>query len=576
MDVQTPEKVPLHARVAGWLEFAFNPIMVKELRGSMRASRFFATHLTLLSLFACGLLLAFSSQIAGRSGNYPSGEGVLDDPSQVGRAVFLITQSLHLAIVFLIVPGLAAASITSERESLTHELLLSTTLTAQEIVWGKFTAAMVQTFMIFISFLPLVSLCFLFGGVTVYQILANYAFLIGLSALMIAFALSISANARTTARATVTAYALALLAGGIVLALLTAGGRGVALIELGLAYGFVSPGLDVGTPTGRHSFERILYVYLLPAGVWTALFSLYFITATNRLKPIFANRTTNLRIFYVAALFGLGSLVLLALRHELDATGTTSDRATALTVFVLGMLTVTLISSLFACEDPIPPAALEAQAASMVGWRRIYRLLWPGSARGALFCTVSNGGFVILACAALLPLSKGFDRGPWTGMPEPVPLAFALVSAVVWAYFCAMFARYLAAALPGRPVLLRSVLVVGCLFLALFPLIHWAILSSIDPDPLDTRHEDGPLTLGVSPVAAVLASLELSSSRREFPFFVGRIPIPAIYLFVGLSAGTVLSYLAGRSETRHLERMRTESGPGPEPRREVQKPVGVD
>jgi ABC-type transport system involved in multi-copper enzyme maturation permease subunit len=560
MELQTPGKVALHTRVAGWLEFAFNPIMVKELRGSLRGSRFFATHMTLLSLFACGLLLAFSSQIASRSGTYSSGEGVLDDPSQVGRAVFLLTQSLHLAIVFLIVPGLAAASITSERESLTHELLLSTTMTAQEIVWGKFTAAMVQTIMIFISFLPLVSLCFLFGGVTVYQILANYAFLIGLSALTIAFALSISANARTTARATVSAYALALLSGGIVIGFLTAGGRSAALIELGLAYGFVSPGVDVGTPTGRHSFERILYVYLLPAAVWTTLFSLYFITATNRLKPLFANRTTNVRVFYVAALFGLGSLVLLALRHEFDQGGSASDRAMVLTVFALGTLTVTLISSLFACEDPVPPSALEAQAASFVGWRRIYRLLWPGSVRGGLFCTVSNGGFLILAFAVLSPLSRGFDRGPWAGMPEPVPLAFALVSAVVWAYFCAMFARYLAAALPGRPVLLRSVLVVSCLFLALFPLIHWAILSSIDPDPLDTRRQEGPLTLGVSPVAAILASLELNSSRRDFPFFVGRIPIPAIYLFVGLAAGTVLSYLAGRSEGRHRERMRQESG----------------
>ena len=32
----SPAREPLHARVAGWLEQAFNPIMVKELRASLR------------------------------------------------------------------------------------------------------------------------------------------------------------------------------------------------------------------------------------------------------------------------------------------------------------------------------------------------------------------------------------------------------------------------------------------------------------------------------------------------------------------------------------------------------------
>ena len=162
-DTPSPVREPLHARVAGFLEHAFNPIMLKELRASLRGLRFFISHIVILSLFALGLLLAFLAMMPSRPGGYDDP----GDPSAVGRNVYLITQLLQLGVAFLVVPGLAATSISSERESLTHDLLLTTTMTARQIVWGKFTAAMTQAFTIFVSMVPLVSLCFLFGGVTV-------------------------------------------------------------------------------------------------------------------------------------------------------------------------------------------------------------------------------------------------------------------------------------------------------------------------------------------------------------------------------------------------------------------------
>src|SRR5581483_5783878 len=198
------------ARLAGLLELAFNPIMLKELRASLRGTRFFVSHLVILCLFAAGLILAFLILIPSRPGSYDDP----GDPSSVGRDVYRITQLLQLGVAFLVVPGLAATSISSERESLTHDLLLTTTMTARQIVWGKFTAAMTQAFTIFVSMLPLVSLCFLFGGVTVYQILANYTFLFALSTVMIAYALSMSASARTTQRAVGSVYGLTLLGAG--------------------------------------------------------------------------------------------------------------------------------------------------------------------------------------------------------------------------------------------------------------------------------------------------------------------------------------------------------------------------
>src|SRR5262249_9117041 len=110
-------KDPIHARVAGALERAFNPIMLKELRASLRGIRFFVAPIVILCLFAAGLMIAFVAMIPSRPGGYDDP----GDPSDVGRHVYLITQFLQLGVAFLVVPGLAATSISSERESLTHD-----------------------------------------------------------------------------------------------------------------------------------------------------------------------------------------------------------------------------------------------------------------------------------------------------------------------------------------------------------------------------------------------------------------------------------------------------------------------
>src|SRR6185436_3591893 len=88
----------LHARVAGGLERLFNPIMLKELRGSLRGLRFFIAHLVILCLFSAGLLLTFLVMIPSRPGGYDDP----GDPSMVGRRVYMVTQLLQLAMALLV------------------------------------------------------------------------------------------------------------------------------------------------------------------------------------------------------------------------------------------------------------------------------------------------------------------------------------------------------------------------------------------------------------------------------------------------------------------------------------------
>jgi ABC-type transport system involved in multi-copper enzyme maturation permease subunit len=539
-----PAREPLHARVAGWLERAFNPIMVKELRASLRGARFFIAHLTILSIFACGLLLTFAGQMATSYGAYTG------DPSRVGRGVFLITQLLHLAVVFLVVPGLAATSITAERDKLTHELLLSTTMTARQIIWGKFTAAMTQTFTIFVSMVPLVGLCFLFGGITVYQIVANYAFLFGLSALVIAFALNISASARSTQRAVGTVYGLAILGALFVSIILANFDRSGFLGEMAVAYGFLSGGNDLRRLGVGSLFERVMYVHVMPGFVWAALMTLFFLTATNRLKPIFANRSTPVRIFFAVAVSIAGLLTILTFYHELPPSALRSDRSIAVMSFAIASLTLALLSALFACEDPILPPHLQAEVSALRGPRRLLRCFWPGATSGAVFSVAFNAFFLALSFAAFVPYSVGFNAGPWVGLPAVLPTATVFVVALLWSWLTSMYARFLGITLASRPVLLRTILVLTCLFVAIFPLIHWGIAASIDRDDDDPYSRNGPVTLGLSPAAAVVSALDLSTSRRNFPANAGGIPIPLLFSVFALAGGAVLCFLGNRADAR--------------------------
>lgn len=552
---ETPPRLreALHARVADGLERAFNPIMLKELRASLRGLRFFISHLVILCLFTAGLMLAFLSMIPSRPGGYDDP----GDPSVVGRKVYLITQLLQLGVAFLVVPGLAATSISSERDSLTHDLLLTTTMTARQIVWGKFTAAMTQAFTIFVSMVPLVSLCFLFGGVTVYQILANYMFLFALSALMISYALSMSASARSTQRAVGSVYGLTLLGGGVIAFFLAGLWRRPSIDGMMVAYGFLPPDEASGA---LGAADRILFVHLIPGFLWAALTSLFFINATSRLKPLFANRSTPLRIYFLTVLFGSGAIAVLTLYHSMPPNGPTDDRSFALMVYAIVTLTASLLGSLFACEEPVLPTHLARTVESFTGSRRILRLLWPGSDSGAAFTLAAVGLFLALSAAAFIRFADGFNRGSWTGAPASLPVAVAFGMVFCWTFFTSMFARFLAALLPERPLMVRTILILTCLFLALFPLVHWAIAEAIDRDVLDVERRNGPVTLALSPVMAILSALDLRAGRRDFPLYAGPAPVAVAFAVFSLVTGIAFYAFGNRARAKLISSQQPAAG----------------
>jgi hypothetical protein len=405
---------------------------------------------------------------------------------------------------------------------------------------------MALTFMIFTSMVPLVGLCFLFGGITVYQIVANYVFLFALSALVVAFALSASAGARSTQRAVAGVYGVTTLGGAVLATLAGAAAGGGWLREAAAAYGYIAV-----APAAAGLFERIVYVHALPAFAWASVLALFLLNANNRLKPHFANRSTSVRIYTLVVVLAAGALALLVLHHELPpALSVPADRAMAITVYVLATTAIGLIVALFACEDPLLPPHLAAEVARFRGARRILSLFWPGSRSGSAFSLTLMAAFIPLSAMALAPFSRQFSGGAWGSLPEWYPVALAFTAALLWCFFCSSFARWLGVVLCLRPMMSRVLLVIVCLLLAIGPLIHWAVSSTLGRQEGPIDRTLGPVTLALSPAAAALAALDTTSYRLVFPLYAGPVQIPVGFCLLMAVAGTAFMLLAGSAERR--------------------------
>lgn len=136
-----------------------NPVLVKELRRRMRSPRSMiiqTVYLSLIGIVTMLIYLAFDV----------SGTTSLEEGSTIGKAIFLSVITVALIQVCIITPSLTAGSIAGEKERQTYDVLVTTLLSARDIVFGKLGAALGFSTLLIITVLPLAGLSFLFGGVS--------------------------------------------------------------------------------------------------------------------------------------------------------------------------------------------------------------------------------------------------------------------------------------------------------------------------------------------------------------------------------------------------------------------------
>lgn len=192
------------------LRLGANPIVVKELRSRMRGGRAFV----LLTGFLVGLgVVGYGLFLRATSGER---FGLPLFSAQIGQTLFAGLAFTLLFLVCLIAPAVTVNAISSERERLTYEMLVATSLSPSRLLWGKLISSLSYVALLLIAAVPLGSIVYLFGGITVRNV-AQAAAIIILTAIT-AGVTGIWASAMTgrTGRAAVLAYLLiALVLGGL-------------------------------------------------------------------------------------------------------------------------------------------------------------------------------------------------------------------------------------------------------------------------------------------------------------------------------------------------------------------------
>ena len=80
--------------------------------------------------------------------------------------IYEFVTAIEFILLMFIVPAVTAASISGERERQTLDLMLTTQMTAAQIVTGKLMGALSSLFVLILSSFPAVAMVFVYGGIT--------------------------------------------------------------------------------------------------------------------------------------------------------------------------------------------------------------------------------------------------------------------------------------------------------------------------------------------------------------------------------------------------------------------------
>jgi ABC-type transport system involved in multi-copper enzyme maturation permease subunit len=152
------------------MKVRINPVLLRELRVKMRGWRSVITIIAYLAV----IILVTSFVILNMTGSPYS---VTIDPNRsIGTYTYL--SAIQFILVMFIAPALTSGSISGERERQTLDLLLSTKLPAVSIVLGKLFASISHVILLIVASLPVFSIIFLFGGISIIEVLELFGFYI--------------------------------------------------------------------------------------------------------------------------------------------------------------------------------------------------------------------------------------------------------------------------------------------------------------------------------------------------------------------------------------------------------------
>lgn len=195
-----------------------NPVLRREVLERFRTRRspwflfFWTIGIGLLGYVSYLVSQQVSTSILGR----------LLATEYMGRFLFQAMAILMMTSVILVIPGVTALSIVSERERQTLPLLQVTQLTPLQLVIGKLSSSMSYFLLLLVAVAPVVAIPLLFGGMSFGDVFAALAMMLATAIMLGSASIAISSRAKSSRGAVAGSYAFAFVIGFITFALVLA------------------------------------------------------------------------------------------------------------------------------------------------------------------------------------------------------------------------------------------------------------------------------------------------------------------------------------------------------------------
>jgi ABC-2 type transport system permease protein len=184
-----------------------NPVLARELTERMRGRRAAVLITIYLSLLTLILWLVYESATPDQDGF--SGFDATRTAT-VGRSVFGWVLFFMMLIILFLIPAQTAGAIAGERERQTLRPLQITLLSPLSILLGKLGASMAFLVLLVVAAMPLLSIAYLIGGVTIAEVLGATSLVVATGVALGALCTSVSVFTKRVQTATVLSYGVTL------------------------------------------------------------------------------------------------------------------------------------------------------------------------------------------------------------------------------------------------------------------------------------------------------------------------------------------------------------------------------
>ncbi|GIP29463.1 hypothetical protein J23TS9_45930 [Paenibacillus sp. J23TS9] len=237
-----------------WSRKWINPVLDKEFRLRMRTPRSsisLLAYILVLGLIALGFI--YITLYLGNQGNQSFNSGA-------GRMMFYVLSFAQLVLIAFMAPALTAGVISGEREKQTLSMLLTTQQSSSTIILSKLFSSLSFMTLIIVATMPIYSIVFLYGGISLKQMIFIFLFYLFVMLLLGSLGVLFSTLFKRTMVAVIVTYGVAL----------------CIFLLTGLLYLFIMSIVQrsyYSTPSTATTYSFVGYILgLNPAGALISLF----------------------------------------------------------------------------------------------------------------------------------------------------------------------------------------------------------------------------------------------------------------------------------------------------------------